>query len=207
MSLKEWIGIIKKQKLIVIVVTVLVVLATFLFSVFSKPTYEAGVSFIFRKENLTDQTNSSFYQFDDFYSLQAGGMFADSIIAWLATPGVAADIYRDAGLPIPEMSIKNLAKSFRAKRKTGTNVIDAVLKADTRVKAQTLADTVSTVVQKKATEIQPNQPPTRFKVIAQTPTVVEVKSNVWVNTAIGLIVGLILGLILAYSTEYFRKEQ
>lgn len=207
MTLRQWFQVIKKRKLIIIVITGIVILATVLFTLLSKPTYEAGISFAIKKDNVSDLSQADFYQYDDYYSIQASGMFADSIIGWLATPGLASEIYSQANIPLPQISISKLAKSFRAKRKTGTNIIDLVIKSDNRSKAELLANTISDMAQKKALEIQPTKSATNFKVLAHSPVVVEIKPKILQNTIFGLLTGLILAIIIAFTVEYFQRKE
>jgi capsular polysaccharide biosynthesis protein len=114
MQLREYIEIFLKRIWIFIIAIVVLTLGAYIFTV-SQPDKYTGSLTIYSIINSDPKNNlqQSYYEFDNYYSFQAGGYLADTIISWLKDPVNVSWIYNDAGKDIPADNLKNYSKLIK----------------------------------------------------------------------------------------------
>lgn len=60
-----------------------------------------------------NETQAEEYHYDDFYRLQADERFADTLVRWLASPSIVADIYSGIGRSVVMPAEYELPKIFQ----------------------------------------------------------------------------------------------
>jgi capsular polysaccharide biosynthesis protein len=115
MELKEYLQIIRKNIDLFLAVTALVVAGTLSYFYFQPVSYRTSLLI-----NVTRQgkDTSADYRYDDFYRLQADERFADTIVEWLKSPRIVANIFSSAGTSMQNFTLDMLKKSLAAERRS-----------------------------------------------------------------------------------------
>ncbi len=202
MELRDYLLVLKRRIILIIAITLIVVLTTFLVSLAIPVKYNASVSFLISR---ADRQETSDYQYDGYYTIQASELFANTIVGWCKTLSIASEVYKKADISTSEISIKDLSKKFKAK-KTSSQTVEVnftqkdELEANKLVYAliNTLEEQTNIIYQKKDKDIS-------FEIITSPPAVTASRPNVILNILVGFICGLFLSILLAFSWEYFSK--
>ena len=110
MELLEYLKIFRREKRLIISITLITMLAGILFTQLQPPRYETSLSLFMQKSGTQDTTE---FKYDGYYALQAESLAADNVAKRLQAPGVVEEIYRAAGLNPEASKIKNFKKKFR----------------------------------------------------------------------------------------------
>lgn len=201
MELRTHVHILKNAKWFIILFTLLVGVIALLFAVNQPVLYKAVVSF---DVNVTDQPDTTEYQYGSYYDLKAAEIYTQNLMSWLKTPAVVAEIYTAAGSGYRIDSIDRFTNRFQAKQYGAQNF--AVIFTDrNEAQAKKLADAVAQVIveRSKTSAVVNDQAP--FDVQSLTPVVAKNTFNPWGVTAVGAIAGVLLSVVLVYLREYFRE--
>jgi|GEM_PF-2491310 len=202
MELKDGIAIIRKRLRVVVLTIFVLVLATMVFSIISPTRYKASISLLVQPVREPIEQ----YQYGGYYAIQASELFVNTIIGWLKTPEIAADIYKKAGVRLVPEEIPALVKKIQA-RKIPPQNIEITLKDPNSSQALRLAEAVVAVIQERTDSINKSSGSegSRFSIISTNPLIVPQKPNLFFNFLISLFLGLVLGIIFVFLFEYFSK--
>ena len=182
MELKEYIIIFKKHFKLFLLVIVLAIAAGVIFQIARPLTYKAFLTLNITREGSQETEN---YKYDEFYRLQADERFADTVVRWLESPRITADIYERAGVAD--------SKKFKARR-LSSQMIGVIYITSNTKEAQDLAGSVIEILNqetKKLNEYQKNE--TWFKILGSEPVIIENEFNLWKLVLISLLTGIFLG--------------
>lgn len=205
MELKDYLKIVGRSWASIITITLVIGLATLVWSFMLPVKYESAVTVAVNKPNPVPQRAAQFYQYDKFYSIQASSLFADTLTAWLSSPGTTKEIFEKAALPVPEVSLRKLGKIFKPRRLPPVTLGITVIDRD-KEKAERLVRAAVSVIDDKTAESRKNDDPDHFFTIIAGPIVTaENRPDININTLIGLIGGWLAGLVYVFIREYLRK--
>lgn len=206
MELRDYLLIIKKSWGLIVWITLLITIATIIWSVTQPIKYEAGVTIVVNKSNPVPQRNANFFQYDKYYSIQASSLQADTLAAWLTGPGTAQEIFAKAGYVVPDESLKKLGRIFKPRQLPPVTLIITLTDKD-KTKAEKLVQATVTLLDEKTKEQRKNDDPDNYFSIISGPTVVaQAKQDLLVNTLLALLGGAIVGLIVAYLKHYLKES-
>lgn len=202
MELKDYLEIIKKRIWWLIVIVLITTVGACWFTVSQPITYDASsyVNILVRPESTQN------YEYDNYYSLQAGGLFVDRVINWLQDPSNVTDIYANAQLNTPSTNISDLTKVINAKKKAPATVT-ILVNNQNKDTAQALVNSTKNFISQKTQELTDKGSIKNIDLDMSKTLVAENKPNVTVNTIIGFVAGLILGLIMIFLAEYFSRKK
>ncbi len=204
MELKDYMRIIAKSWSTIFGVAVVIALITIAWTLLQTPKWDASNTIVVNKANPVPQRGASYYQYDKYYSIQASSLYADTLGAWLSSPDTATEIYLTAGLPVPSVSLKKLAKIFKPRQQPPVTLNITVTDRD-KTKAQTLVNAAVKVISSKVEkQRKADDPDQYFTLISGRTVVAENKQDIVVNTLLGLIGGLMVGFITAFLREYLH---
>lgn len=204
MNLKDYLQIMKKHLWLLIITVVIVTLGCYLFTVKQPITYDASSYINVLIKPAAEKP--AYYEYDNYYSLQAGSLFTDRVLIWLQDPANVLDVYKGAKLQAPDVELKKLSKLINARKKNPATVVITVNQQN-KDAAKDLADASAKIVSEKTKNLTKNESIKNI-VLDISPTVVsEKKPAILVNTLIGLIAGIILGFALVFLAEYFRPKK
>lgn len=192
-----WSIIAKNLKMIIVLIIIAMAAAWFLTN--RKPvTYEANTLVILHKKVESKEIASNFYQYDNYYAIQAAGLEADNLSVIIASPNVVTEIYKNANLEVPAVPFKTLAKSFKTKKVATINALDIFVDNPNKEEARKLV--------KSAAEVLKTKTDPKFNVEISEPIVKEVQPNLTLNLIVAGAIGLIIGLLFAFGSVSARRE-
>lgn len=192
MELKEYIIIFKKHFNFFLLIVALAVAAGIIFQIARPLNYKAHLTLNVTREG-SQKTED--YKYDDFYRLQADERFADTVVRWLGTPGIAADICKKTNLESD--------RKFKARR-LSSQMIEVTYIAPNIKNAQDLANSTIEILNqetKKLNEYQKNE--SWFKILGSQPIVAENKFVLWKLLLVSLLTGIFIGGWAVLIRHYF----
>jgi capsular polysaccharide biosynthesis protein len=162
MELREYIKIIRTNIVLFLVVTFIVVAAVLSFFKFQPEKYSASVLLNITRQGKDDSAD---YKYDDFYRLQADERFSDTVVEWLKSSRIQADILESAGVS------SRSAVKFKPQRRS-SQVIFADFKASDRVSAEKISLAIPEIISFNIEELNKNQKEENwFMVMAPEPVI------------------------------------
>lgn len=200
MELKENLLILKKSKGFIIIFTLLVTLAAFLFTYYQSVTYSASISFAVKRINKQETP----YYDDSYFGIQAADLFSQTVISWFLTPSVLLEIYDQAKVDPKITSLERFANRFKTKKYSAQNIVVRFSERDEKT-AHDVSQAITRVVEEKAATLnQTTDNKALFEIVGEKPVIVENKPKLILNTSIGFVTGLIVSFILVYLYRYFQ---
>ncbi len=203
MDLKDYLKILNQHKKIIVVLTLLIALAAFLFAYLQPVVYDTSIAFTI---NRTAKQKTTDYQYDGYYAIQASNLFAQTIMSWLMTPAFVLEVYQQAGVEPSIQSLDKLGSLLSSKKLSPQNVVVRFKEKDETV-AKKIGAALIDKVEQKAKEInKTSEGDSLFEVVGYEPVIAPYKPDIKLVTVIGLVVGLMLSCFLVYLVWYFKKE-
>lgn len=202
MELKEYYKILKSNISVVIYTVIIVVIAAYAWSMKASQAYSAS---LLLNISRTEAQSTADYRFDQFYRMQADEKFAETIVEWMKSPGVAGDIFAKAGIGTGDKTMRQLAKSFRAE-KLSSNLVGVSFGTLTEEEAKKIANAVSDVVAGKTNSLNDSHDPSWFKTDMTNLIILKNTQDLRVSLAIATALGLFLGTLLTFGKHYIREE-
>lgn len=205
MEFRDYLAIIGKRIRLLIGVIFIVTLATYIFSVRIPTKYDASTSINVAVKSES-QLERPYYDYDNYYAIQASSLFADTIINWLRDPSNVIEINKNVGLDLGRMSLKKLSKMISVKKKSPSTIV-ITFSSPQKDQAEAFANQVVKFLEAKTTIWSAEGLMKNVHLVASSPIVLEHQSPVLVNSLLGLLTGFILGLAIIFLSEYFSKER
>lgn len=196
--------IVRVYRWLIISLTVVATLASLIFTYRTPAYYDSSISFSINRVN---QQETSQYQYDGYYAIQAADLFSQTVISWFMTPSVLLEMYDKAKIDPQISSLTEISSRFRVKKYSPQNIVVTYKERD-RQTAEKIAEAIISVTQEKA--VAANQTADKkalFEVIGTQPVIVVKKPPVVMNTIVGFIGGLFLSILAAYIIEYWKKSE
>lgn len=204
MEFKDYLEIMRKRIWILIVVTIIVTLGVYFYTVKQPVTYDSSANiYITIKKVVPD--NPNYFQYDNYYAQQSSNLFADTVIAWVQDPSNVVEIFNNAQIATPEVNLQEYSKLINAKKKQGGAVQITFNSADKSASENIIAATTKFIENKSAEWNQSGLTENIFIDSSKTASS-EHKTSLNMNIIIGIISGVIIGLVAIFMAEYFRKK-
>ena len=202
MSSPNYFKIIGNNKALIFICAVLCGLLALLFSALKPVSYEASIDFSIQKVNRQDTSD---FQYDNYYAIQASELLGNTIVGWLESPETVRAAYRVADLTVADNELDTLAKGMKAKQ-ISAHLVRVKFSQSDSDRAGQVATGLSTVVKQKAEEVEKSaDDKNSFTVSYTEPVVAEKKYGPATLALAGLVSGLLLGIGIAFGREYFKK--
>lgn len=202
MELKEFIQEIHKQWKLFSLLIIGTVFTT-IFYVFLQPVrYTTILSLHIARSGSGTQTNE--YQYDDFYRLQADERFADTVVRWLSSPRIVADIYKETGRDMSVPAEHTLGNVFSAKR-LSSQYVEVRFTTSTQEIAETLTNSLEKILNQRTADLnsEASQNNNWFRIIVEKPVIYPYYIP-WTKILLGsLLVGTILAMWGVGLRAYF----
>ncbi|MDD5039738.1 MAG: hypothetical protein PHY34_01180 [Patescibacteria group bacterium] len=194
-------GIFLRFKWVIIATTAVAIGAAVISSLVKPVEYDTSLSFSINRINRQDTTE---YQYDGYYAIQAADLFSQTVMSWMMTPSVLLEIYERATIDPRISSTEQFTSRFKVKQYSPQNIAVRFRERD-RATAETIAAAITQTVEERATAaVQTADQKAFFQVIGAKPVIVEKRPALWFNAAIGLFAGLIVGVTASYSIAYLK---
>jgi len=202
MELKEYYKILKSNFSVLIYTAIIAVVAVYSWSVRQSQTYSAS---LLLNIDRTKTQSTSDYRYDQFYRLQADDKFAETVVEWLKSPGIAKNIFDKAGLSSDQKTMRNLSKSFQAE-KLSSNLVGVRYSTQTNDESGKIAPAIASVVSEKTKALNADaRDPNWFQVAASDLIILKNTQDLRVNLVIAALVGFFLGTLLAFGKHYITE--
>ncbi len=189
MELKEYIAIIRKQKYLFGLITLMVILGTFLFFFWQPVSYDTSLTL--NVTRIGEQTTKDF-RYDDFYRLQADEKFAETIVQWLQSPRIIANIYTKAGIKYQNISLPTLRKRFLAEKKS-SQVVTVNFSSSSFKRAKSISKGIEQELNQKTQALNKYQKEKSwFTVMTDKPIIVKHKYNYKIIFLASFLMGIFL---------------
>lgn len=201
MELKEYLAIFKKHFKVFIAVTVIFIAAGIIFQITQPLRYKTSLTLNVTRNNIQPTSD---YRYDDFYRLQADEKFADTIVRWLESPGVSADIYNDSGISTTGLTTWQLERIFKAERLSSQVISVTYITSDAKT-AQNLAKSIAKIVNRESDNLNKLQKEESwFTVVSNEPVI---RDNRWplpIVFSASLLLGIFFGIWAVLIRHYLK---
>lgn len=201
MELKEYFNLIKKEIRLFSAVIVVIVAATLLFFFFRPEFY--NVSVILNVTRLGSQATQD-YRYDDFYRLQADERFSDTIVEWLKSPRIIADIYSISGINQKNSNLIKLPKAFSVERRS-SQIVSVNFSSPEKETARKISEGISKVVSANTQKLNEDQKEdTWFKVLSQEPVIQKYTPDYGIILLASFFAGIFLAFWVVMIKNYLK---
>ena len=113
MTPRDYLKIVKSNKILIFVCAILCGLLALIFSAVKPVSYETSIAFSIQKVNRQDTAE---FQYDNYYSIQASELLGNSIVGWLESPEIIREVYQAADVTVETEDLNSLARGMKAKQ-------------------------------------------------------------------------------------------
>lgn len=204
MELREYYKILKSNVSVIIYAILIAVVVVYAWSVKKSETYSASLLLNISRSESQSTTD---YRYDQFYRLQADEKFAETIVEWLKSPGVAKDIFEKASIKSDEKSMRQLSKSFQAE-KLSSEVVSVKFSTQTEDEAKKIASAVAFVSLEKTKDLNSETRDSNWFAVDMTNLVIlKNTQDLRINLGIAALIGIFIGTLLAFGKHYISEEK
>jgi len=203
MELKDYVKIIAKHKVFIIVIALLVAgLASFW--QYLKPTMYSGAITMSLTNSPTPAQNDDY---NNYYTINATLALIQSFEALFASPNFINEIYQDAGVNVPASNVTDMAKIFKTSRNqiSSSNLVVSTKSAQKEELTRVLNSAKKLTDQKILDDKNKKYISDNFNLDISDSLVLQDKTSYPSTFYISLIGGLILGILGSFVLEYFRE--
>jgi capsular polysaccharide biosynthesis protein len=188
-----------KHKTLTIGLIMVVMVGAYLWQYLQPVQYVTSMSFAVNRVSKQQTTE---YQYDGYYAIQAADLFSQTLVSWLQTPSVLVEIYSKAGIQTNDSSFRSLTSRFKTKKYSSQNVV-VTYSASSEEQATKLGSALSDVVQQK-TESANTTPDSQslFQIAASKPVIIRSTPDPILIGAASFVVGVALALFLVPFAAY-----
>lgn len=202
MELKEYIRIIKKNLLLFLAVVLVIVTSAFLYFTFRPVFYDVSLTLNITRQGsqITDQ-----FKYDDFYRLQADEKFSETVVEWMKTARVSADILGESGIDTSRMSLSTLSRTFRAE-KLSAQVVGIRYQAPDIKTAEKLSFSTEKVLSRITQDLNRDQKEdTWFQLSSREPVIIKNDPDNIIIFMISLTVGIFVAFWVVMGRHYLSE--
>lgn len=206
MELSDYVKLLRRSSVFIITITVLFVVATVLFLLTAKPTYDANMSITTDHPTSVLQKEADYYLYDAFYRQQSSGLFADTLTNWLQTPSIVEAIYIRAGVSLPPVSnVNRLGKLFVIRKLPPASVSITIRTAD-QSQGVNLLNAAISELQARTDDTRLQGSEDTYTLHTTTPISTQNHPSFILCIIIAGSLGIILTTFIVFIREYIRKE-
>lgn len=169
-------------------------------------SYQSSSAIEVTRYPIMKQAEVNYFQYDNFYNTQVATTFANNLVGWSSAPSIVAQTYKEAGYEVPPVSIRDLGKTFTAKKKTdGSSVVDLSYTSKDAIMAQKMMVTLTEVLKEKIEDSNKTDASAKFSVNSSDPVIVANPKTYTLNAVIAALFGIFLSVSLAFIRESTKK--
>ena len=203
MELKDYIKIVAKHKVFIIVITLLVA-GLVSFWQYLKPTMYSGAITMSLTNSPTPAQNDDY---NNYYTINAAPALIQSFEALFSSPNFINGIYQDAGVSVPASNVADMAKIFKTSRSqiSSSTLVVSAKSAQKEELTRVLNSAKKLTDQKILDDKNKKYISGNFNLDISDSLVLQDKTSYPSTFYISLIGGLILGILGSFVLEYFRE--
>lgn len=145
------------------------------------------------------------YKYDSFYRLQADERFADTVVRWMKSPRMVADILNEAGVSTIGLGQRQLSGFFKAER-LSSQLIEIEFLTKETASAQKISGAVEKILNTQTGKLDVDQnEESWFKIVKDEPIIRLAKPD-WLRLSIGLaMLAAFIGFWATLVRHYMSK--
>ncbi len=202
MEIRNYFRVIRKFIWWLIIPVIIVLFITLILSLIFKENYEAPIVFAINRKPQQKETTD--YQYDSYYAIQANNMLAGQFTEWLKGGSVIPSIYQRAGLK-EENAL--LIKEWKVSNNSPQD-IEVMFRGRNKDRVSKLAKSATAAVNDKKEEFTGSGDSMLGTVMVPAEVVVLTKpTSLALNLLVGFFAGLIIGLIFVYFKAIFDIDE
>ncbi len=165
-----------------------------------RPTYDGVTTFSLTKPTQTRPDQGAFYTYDGYYIEQTAILARNNLVAWMKSPSTISQVYEQAKITPPNLTIKNSSQIVMSKDTGANNSLIVALRSDNPDKAKALVSALVEIVKRQY------QPLVAVEVTATDPLMLT-NAPPRTVTFIGVAMGVVFAVFsITVLTHYFRSE-
>ncbi len=198
MELRDSLAVFVRRKTLGIAIIAIVVGGSYLWS-YTRPTqYTTSMSFAINRVNKEQTTQ---YQYDGYYALQAADLFSQTVVSWLNTPSILERIYARAGATMPR-TLSGLSSVFKTKKYSAQNIV-VTFNTPTSEEAEKLAAAASDEIASRTSSVNRNADDKAiFEVITSKPVTELASPDPLLIGIMSFVVAVTLAMFLVPFVDY-----
>lgn len=199
MELKDYLRVIKRERKIIILATLLCAAGATAGGLLTPVRYETSVSLFLNRQDTqaTDQ-----FKYDGYYALQAADLVADQLEKALQSPEIVNAVYEQSGLQPGFGNLKGYKKKFTAHKMSGQHV-EIGFVSTSAIEAERLSGALTTVANRRLSEMSAaSAGELSFSVSSNRPVTLEKHPDLGLIALLGAVSGLALGIFLSFLKKY-----
>lgn len=195
MEVKDYVKFLSRNSVSIIAITLLFTIVAYILTVTRPDTYQSSASLEVTRIEANPQSETPYFQYDNYYSYQTASAVSDNLIGWIESAATVAQIYERAGYEIPNANIRNLSKTFTTTKTVGTSaVISITYSSKDKEQAQKMISTATEVLKEKVEAYNDLSSQNTFSVQYSNPVTVTAPKMEGLNTVIAAFVGLLVAI-------------
>jgi len=207
MELDEYIRILIRRWPVWLSAIVLVGALGFVYASRIPTSYDGYASMSFVKKMVSPAEQTADYQYDNFYSLESSRLLTQVASGWIADPLVVAEVYRAAGVSIPEgVTVAHYGQLVTAQALPGATM-QITTHADSSGAAEELASETQKLVTNRIDALIADGTLTDVQILTTIPLSNTRTTSTTLYAAAGMLVGALLGFVLTFIVESLRKNR
>lgn len=204
MTLKELINLLKKNWMLVLIFA-LVFTGYGYWREKTKPVNYVGFSTatVYQQKDESKQTD---FNYDEYYRFSANRYFLDTLAYWLDSPSMIEEIFKEAKIPLPNISAKQYSKVFDSSLPgLGGNALTFSYISKQSAESEKIIQASKNILSQKIQSLKTNhQLPDNLIVEFTDNAVVMEKTKPTLSAIVGLAAGLLLGIIIVLLKESLK---
>jgi len=173
----------------------------------SKPKFDTNVTLTIDRPNPINQQDVNYYLYDNYYTQQSSGLFADTIINWMQSPGVVQAIYTRAALPVPPVRNVTLLGKIFTVRKYPPATVSITYRSTDNQQGRALMEAATKELQEQANAFSQKNHNDQLVLHATAPVSAEVKPFWVLDVLIAVVIGLLFSTFAIFLREYLRPHR
>ncbi len=205
MEIKDYYIVLKRSIWLVLLITAVFAVVSYLMTLSGKPTYQSSTAILIDRVPSLSQSEVSYYQYDNFYSQSVSASLSSSLIDYLSSASTAAKIFEASGYPLPNDDIRALSKIFTvSKKQESSSVINISYSSKDKTQAERIISSAARVLQDKVTEYGKNDSSAKFITVSDQPVVIGAPKQFTINVLIATFLGFVISLGLVSIREALK---
>lgn len=206
MDITDYLSVLKKNLVMIILVVVLFVAITLIVTWQKPVSYQSSSAIEVTRYQVLQQSDVAYFQYDNFYNTQVATTFANNLVGLSSAPSIVSQTYKDAGYEIPPVSIRDLGKTFTAKKKAdGSSVVDLSFTSNDYTMAKKMMVTLTNILKEKLENNNAIDSSARFSINIVEPVIVANPRMYALNAVIAGLFGLFVSVSFAFIKESAKK--
>lgn len=155
--------------------------------------------------NRTNRVETTQYEYDGYYALQAADLFAQTVVSWFDTPSFLRTVYEKANLDPMIETVNSLPARFSVKKYSAQNIVVKFTESN-QERASKVATALAAVMEDTTKDLNATSTgKALFEIISGPPVIAPATAPRMLIFTVTIILSGAAGLLLAAGRHYLRS--